>query len=603
MKSIFYLFYILICFSEFILPQKSLTAIITDPQIGSEEGEIFLKLVSKDINQRNEIYRVIILGNLTANGFRDEFDQLKVILDGMDKEYFVAGGPNDYLLSELNGLEIVQLWGNDKYHLSSNGYYIYIINTINKHTANGHLQIETLDWIKNNSKNTNSVNIIFSFHSINKVYNGYKLTNNFAGKKIISFSPNLYKKQKKKPSTDEIKTKKLSESKKWNYQLLSVVNDSLFYYNVSEKDTVPKLISILSIANIEFVSKVDSSETVLYKKDLTINWQVEFGVTNESGILLSGGKVFTADNNGVITCLNKDGKEKWHYETNSTIKSNLLRDKDLIIAAALEGDIFTINANNGDLVQVIGTGETISTNIEMIDINYNDIKTKGIIFGTTVGNIYCYELYSLEMVWDGYLSDYKISLLINTNDDKIIFQDTKGKIFCINSSNGLLIWEWQRKVKKINPFFVSDIICDGKSVYLADSDGLVHCIDLLFGTENWKRKISSSGKLSLITDKKSLFTQTVKNEIAFLSKLKGKVQKRIKLPDEIKEKKLNFIKADKDDIYLGFEHGILYRINNKNKVDKILFMWNSPLISFVKISDNKFIVSNLDGRVIQFSFR
>ena len=603
MKSIFYLFSFLLCATGFILPQESLTAIITNPQIGSEKGEILLKLVSKDINQRNEIYRVIILGNLTANGFRDEFDQLKVILDGMDKEYFVAGGPNDYLLSELNGLEIVQLWGNDKYHLSSNGYYIYIINTINKHTANGHLQIETLDWIKNNSKNTNSVNIIFSFHSINKVYNGYKLTNSFAGKKIISFSPNLYKKQKKKPSTDEIKTKKLSESKKWNYQLLSVVNDSIFYYNVSEKDTVPKLISILSIANIEFVSKVDSSETVLYKKDLTINWQVGFGVTNESGILLSGGKVFTADNNGVITCLNKDGKEKWHYETNSTIKSNLLRDKDLIIAAALEGDIFTINANNGDLVQVIGTGETISTNIEMIDINYNDIKTKGIIFGTTVGNIYCYELYSLEMVWDGYLSDYKISLLINTNDDKIIFQDTKGKIFCINSSNGLLIWEWQRKVKKINPFFVSDIICDGKSVYLADSDGLVHCIDLLFGTENWKRKISSSGKLSLTTDKKSLFTQTVKNEIAFLSRLKGKVQRRIKLPDEIKEKKLNFIKVDKDEIFLGFERGILYRINNKSKVEKLLFMGNSPLISFIKISDNKFIVSNLNGRVIQFSFR
>ena len=603
MKSIFYLFSFLLCATGFILPQESLTAIITNPQIGSEKGEILLKLVSKDINQRNEIYRVIILGNLTANGFRDEFDQLKVILEGMDKEYFVAGGPNDYLLSELNGLEIVQLWGNDKYHLSSNGYYIYIINTINKHTANGHLQIETLDWIKNNSKNTNSVNIIFSFHSINKVYNGYKLTNSFAGKKIISFSPNLYKKQKKKPSTDEIKTKKLSESKKWNYQLLSVVNDSIFYYNVSEKDTVPKLISILSIANIEFVSKVDSSETVLYKKDLTINWQVGFGVTNESGILLSGGKVFTADNNGVITCLNKDGKEKWHYETNSTIKSNLLRDKDLIIAAALEGDIFTINANNGDLVQVIGTGETISTNIEMIDINYNDIKTKGIIFGTTVGNIYCYELYSLEMVWDGYLSDYKISLLINTNDDKIIFQDTKGKIFCINSSNGLLIWEWQRKVKKINPFFVSDIICDGKSVYLADSDGLVHCIDLLFGSENWKRKISSSGKLSLITDKKSLFTQTVKNEIAFLSRLKGKVQRRIKLPDEIKEKKLNFIKVDKDEIFLGFERGILYRINNKSKVEKLLFMGNAPLISFIKISDNKFIVSNLNGRVIQFSFR
>jgi hypothetical protein len=269
---------LLIVFSTFSITfaQPFYTAIITDPQIGSENGETFLNSVSRDIQKRNEIDRVIILGNLTANGYYDEFDQLKAILDGMDKEYFVAGGSNDYLLSELNGLEIIQFWGNDKYHLSSNGYDIYIINTINKHSANCNLQIETLDWIKNNSENTNSVNLIFSFYPINKVYNGYKLTNNFAGGKIISFSPNLYKKQKKKPGTDEIKTKKLSESKKWNYQLISVINDSLFYYNVSGKDIVPKLISISPFAIIEFISKVDSSEMVFYNKNLTSNWNVDF---------------------------------------------------------------------------------------------------------------------------------------------------------------------------------------------------------------------------------------------------------------------------------------------------------------------------------------
>jgi len=604
MKSTFYLLYILFCFSEFILPQKSVTAIITDPQIGSENGEFFLNSVSRDIQQRNEIDKVVILGNLTANGFYDEFDQLKAILDGMDKEYFVAGGPNDYLLSELNGLEIVQFWGNDKYHISSNGYDIYIINTINKHTVNGNLQIETLDWIKNNSENTNSTNLIFSYYSINsKVNNSYKFSNNYVGKRLVSISPDQSKKKKKEPFVDEIKTQGLSNSKKWNYQLLTVISDSLFYYNVSEKDIVPKLISVLPFANIEFVSKVDSSEVVFYNINLTTNWQIDFGVTNESGVLVSEDEAFTADNNGIIYCLNKDGKENWHYETNSTIKSNLLRDKDLVIATTVEGDLFTVNSNNGDLIQVIGTGETISTNIAMIDIIYNDMKTKGIVFGTTVGNIYCYELYSLEMVWDAYLSDYKISSLIKVNDDKIIFQDDKGKIFCINSSNGLLIWKWQAKVKNINPFFVSDIISDGKNVYLTDSDGLVHCIDLLLGTENWKRKISSSGKLSLSTDKKYVITQIAKNEFAFLSRLNGKVKRRIKLPDEIKEKKLTFMRSDKDDIYMGFEHGILYRINSKGKVDKLLFIGNSPPISFNKIGDKKFILSNLDGRVIQFSFQ
>jgi len=593
MNSIFFLFYFLLFFSEFILPQKSLTAIITDPQIGSENGETYLTEIVNDINQRKSIDRVIVLGNLTANGLYNEFDRCKEILDGIKLEYFISGGPNDYLLSELNGLEIVQLWGNDEYHMSSNGYDIYIVNTINKFTSNGYIDVETLNWASTNSEQTDSVNLIFSYYPItNKVDNGYKFMNYIAGEKLFPISPDQSKKKKKKIATDEL-----------NYKLLSVVNDSLFYYNVSGKDTIPKLISILPFANIGFVSKVDSSEMVFYKKDLSTNWNADFGVTNESGILVSEDKVFTADNNGIIYCLNKDGKEKWHYETNSTIKYNLLRDKDLVIATTVEGDLFTINSNNGDLVQVIGTGETISTNIAMIDIIYNDMKTKGIIFGTTVGNIYCYELYSLEMVWEGYLSDYKILSLIKANDDKIIFQDDRGKIFCINSSNGLLIWEWQAKVKNNNLFFVSDIISDGKSVYLADSDGLLHCIDLLLGTESWKRKISSSGKLSLSTDKKYVITQTAKNEIAFLSRLNGKVQRRIKLPGEIKDTKLNIIKADKDDIYLGFEHGILYRINNKNKVEKILFMGNSPLISFIKISDKKFIVSNLDGKVIQCSFQ
>jgi outer membrane protein assembly factor BamB len=277
--------------------------------------------------------------------------------------------------------------------------------------------------------------------------------------------------------------------------------------------------------------------------------------------------------------------------------------KDLVIAATIEGDLFTINSNNGDLVLVIGTGETISTNIAMIDIIYNDMKTKGIIFGTTFGNIYCYELYSLEMIWDGYLTDYKISSLIKANDDKIIFQDSKDKVYCISSSNGLLLWEWQAKVKNINSFFVSDLISDGTNIYFADSDGLVHCIDLLLGTENWKRKVSSLGELSFTSDKKYLITRATKNKIAFLSGLNGKVKRKIKLSDEIKDKKLNFIKTEKDDIYLGYENGILYRINNKNEVEKLLFMGNSPLISFINISDNNFIVSNLDGRIIQFSFK
>ena len=64
---------LLIVFATFSITfaQPIHTAIITDPQIGSEHGEAFLNSVSRDILRRNEIDRVIILGNLTANGFYD----------------------------------------------------------------------------------------------------------------------------------------------------------------------------------------------------------------------------------------------------------------------------------------------------------------------------------------------------------------------------------------------------------------------------------------------------------------------------------------------------------------------------------------------------
>ena len=607
MKFLLRKYYILslLLFALTVNAQQNFTAIITDPQTGSENGNVFLDAIIKDINQRADIDRVIILGNLTATGSYDEFDRAAELLKGFTKKYFVSGGQNDYLLSELNGFEITQSWGDDKFHIVANGYDIYIINTISKYTSNGYIDIETLDWVKDNPESTDSLILVFSFYPVNKkVINGYKFSNNFTGKRIIPISPDFTKKKRKKGRkiiTDEIKTNSLSDSKAWNYNLLSTVNDTLYLYNVSAKDSIPKLISFLPITKVKPVSKVDSTALLPYYKHLSVNWQVDFGTTTESGVLYSDKNFFTANNNGVITCLNANGSKKWSYETNSTIKTNILREKDLIIAAGLEGDLFTINANNGDLVQVIGTGETIASNITMIDMVYNDMQTRGIIFGTAAGNIYCYELYSLEMVWDGYLSDNKIVSVTKAGMDKIVLKDNKETIYCVNSSNGILIWKWHAKTKTENGFFNSDVISDKNQVYISDQDGIVHCIDLLLGTEKWKRKVSSTGKLSITNDKKYIVTRTDRNKIVLISLKNRKVKKEIKLPGDLRGHKLNFIAAENEGIYLGFDNGLLDRINKKYKIEKIIFSGVSPLISFNKMNGKKFVINNLDGKILEMS--
>jgi hypothetical protein len=131
MKLFYLLFYFLFCFSEFIFSQKTLTAIITDPQIGSDANAEKLIKVVDDINNRDSIAYVVVMGNITANGKFDEFLWTKEILDGLTVHYNVIGGEKDYTLSEGKGNEISLIWGDDKFfHYVSEDVFIGL-NTFN----------------------------------------------------------------------------------------------------------------------------------------------------------------------------------------------------------------------------------------------------------------------------------------------------------------------------------------------------------------------------------------------------------------------------------------------------------------------------------------
>ena len=64
-------------------------------------------------------------------------------------------------------------------------------------------------------------------------------------------------------------------------------------------------------------------------------------------------RLFSATKNGKIFCLDENQKELWNYETNSSVYSSPIVEKDLLVAATIEGDLFTINVNNGNVFQVI----------------------------------------------------------------------------------------------------------------------------------------------------------------------------------------------------------------------------------------------------------
>ena len=109
--------------------------------------------------------------------------------------------------------------------------------------------------------------------------------------------------------------------------------------------------------------------------------------------------IFTAFKSGTVNCLNDDGAEKWRYETNKKINHPPIISNDLLIVASEDGDIITLNAKTGDPHQIISIGEKITSGVSIIEIDEAGTKTKAVVAGTQYGNLYCYDLLTLDPIW------------------------------------------------------------------------------------------------------------------------------------------------------------------------------------------------------------
>ncbi|MCW9095414.1 MAG: hypothetical protein OQJ74_06185, partial [Ignavibacteriaceae bacterium] len=131
------------------LAQINYTALITEPQIGSQENANNLIQAVDDINKRENVSYVIVLGNITADGKLDDFIWAQEILDGLNVPYSIVGGEKDYYLSEGKGSEISLLWGDDKKIFHDYNYNLLCLNTIiPEYSDENHIDSETMVWLE-----------------------------------------------------------------------------------------------------------------------------------------------------------------------------------------------------------------------------------------------------------------------------------------------------------------------------------------------------------------------------------------------------------------------------------------------------------------------
>jgi len=603
MKSIFFLFYFLLCFSEFILPQKSITAIITDPQIGAEENDKKLIDIVNDINARDSISFVVVMGNITANGKFDEFLWAQEILDGLTAPYNVIGGAKDYFLSEGKGNEISLLWGDDKFWNNVNDDLFIGLNTCQLFSSTqSYYDIESRTWFRQILEE-NLMNQIFlirydnKFHPISswlKLLEELRLADPIGRIKLNLILMDEEKSQRKTQMPYIYLGRSFGVPEGWKYYLIKTKKGINKLELTKTKTGIEVKEEVLNISERLPIRPVKNYDKKGKIKTTPVLWNTKLQKSITAIPSINNNKICLTSKYGAIICLDNHGKILWEFETNGTIYSYPIIEKDLVVAATNEGDLFTININTGNLFQVIGIGETITSDITLVDIEYKGMQTKGICFGTAEGNFYCYELYSLELIWWNKSIKKLINSSVFTTKGKVLFQDKEGTLYCLSSDNGVLLWKWGTKTKVYNPLFKSELVINNNSIYFLDFDGDLHCIDLLLGTDKWHiRKIEATCVMELNNLKGELLLHSSKNELLTVSLKKEKVMKKVKLPYELKDEiATNILSIDKK-LFIGFTNGSVYEIS---KTTKNIFLGFAPIISLDKLN-NSLLVTDYDGNL------
>ncbi|HEY6435669.1 MAG TPA: PQQ-binding-like beta-propeller repeat protein, partial [Ignavibacteriaceae bacterium] len=431
---------------QFSFAQESYFAVIAEPQIGAETNANNLIEVVEDINKRQEISYVVVLGNITANGKFDEFIWAQEILDGLTVAYSVVGGEKDYLLSEGKGSEISLLWGNDKFIFESKNYSLVCINSIlPEFPDKKYVDAETLYWLNNKISNLQSNRIItFSYYPINLAENNYHFFESLLNKKIFPF---LSKEDKAGNYKSTFEGLYLNRNDGCGYLLASTKNETIQVTKILSEEIKKKIKP--EVLKFDFTKPflLESNKPMNLIKPGSVVWSGSMNkITSESSTSNSD-KVYTAFKNGLINCLSNNGTEQWHYETNKKINVSPQVVNDIIIVASDDGDIITLNANTGNPYQIIGIGEIITSGVSIIEIEEAGSKTIAIIVGTQYGNLYCYDLFTLDPIWTQQLSGMNenisvVSSIVYTSN-KIFFQDNLGTLSCLSATNGMLIWNIQ----------------------------------------------------------------------------------------------------------------------------------------------------------------
>lgn len=600
LKQIISILLFVIILNQFSFSQTTHFAVIVDPQIGLQDSEGKLLSAIENINSRNDLDFVIVFGNISSDGSYSKLNSANNLLQELKIPYYVAPGINEVSLAANGGIDYSQSIGGDGFSFNlANKMFLSINSFIPYNPYLKRINIDESKWIKDFIASSDFKSLIlFSSVSPPEMQNRDEL-NGILSKVdnalMFIVDENQYEREKFE-NLDIIKLPVVT-GKDLFYNSIKFNDDTVYVFKSLLAEMSDLLIDSFKLQPLD-IRAIDKKDVLIHSGQVKINHVISFYETHLAKPLFSESLIYTASKTGTINATDEFGNQKWQYYAGGTMFHSPARYKDILAAVIFESDLITLNANNGDVLQIIGLSENINGPPSLIDIRHNGYDTKGIIVTTVTGAIYCYELFSLELVWSQKTMKGRISSAPLSEKNMVIFCNRKGEVFALNSDNGTLVWKTRLGKNDVPHLNFTSPLTDGKNVYVLLDHNILAAIDLLQGTLRWTNNNIPHQHTFIMDVNGQILVKGNDKNYMLVSSSDGKLISTFPsfsntyFPG-------NFVKTEKF-ILNGTSEGDVVMIDPNLNVTVLFNSFNAPVVSVTTLDSDSFVSLDMNGNLIFF---
>ncbi len=499
---------------------------------------------------------VIISGNVAASA--KDFAALKTIIDETDIPVKVLPDPRNY--ADFNNyLSFTENFDEKTFLIKKNNVLLIGLNSYDNFApAYGRFAPENLLWLSDELEQLpDSLRmVLFTELSPAKIVNFDELEKTAAG----NYFETIFLSRKPEEISDEY------------YFVYPPENSGVADVTITDTEMVTRFENGFEFrqtlkTTVKEMRNVPVKNFNVNKKILSPAWEQSLNSSIFAEATVYKGKIYVAQNDGLLTCFDGDGSVLWDYDLfGDVVHSPQIKD-DFVVAATLQGDLILLNALSGDGLQTIGFERPIVSPLLLFDykweVNTMSPKKSGskaaVVFGDAKGTMRCFDVETLEKIWETQIDTLPLPNPVYESGNQILFA-VENKVIALDKKNGAILW------KRKFPEKISAELALGKSDLFAWTNNALYSVDIKLGEINWTSRKYKPKKVTLSKNRKTLYITDAKGNLIFAESYKGKFKK--KFPLKLRAEHYNVFSGNKILIISGDKK--VYRINSKGKYATIL---------------------------------